>query len=74
MKACWLCFLDLEHGFPRKYRLPLKHIQPNFNLFTKTCVIFTLIDQSRKRLVKRQLKMLSVVQRKKLYQITITQH
>jgi len=40
-----------------------KYIQPNFNLFSKNWCNFH-IDQSKGRLVKRQLKMLGMVQTK----------
>ena len=44
------------------------HIQPNFNPFPATHVIF-YIHQIKKRLIKRQLKMLDIVQ-KKMYRTT----
>ena len=46
------------------------HIQPNLNTFPKRDVIFASI-RSRGRLVKRELKMLGMVQ-KKLYRNTLT--
>ena len=50
------------------YRLK-KYIQRNFNLFSKNWCNFH-IDQSKGTLVKRQLKMVGMVQ-KKLYRTTL---
>ena len=48
----------------------INHIQPNLNTFPKSGVIFASI-RSRGRLVKRELRMLGMVQ-KKLYRNTLT--
>ena len=56
-------------SFPWKYWLPSKTHPTKFQSFSKNCCSF-YIDQSKGRLVKRQLKMLGMVQ-KKLYRTTL---
>ena len=67
--SCFNHFQFFGISFPWKYRLPLKTHSTKLRSFCNNWCNFH-IDKIKERLVKRQLKMLGMVQ-KKLYRTTL---